>query len=156
MLALTRYPEQRQRWWNDFDGLSRTAVEEIVRWTSPIVYMRRTLTTDVELRGTKMAAGDKVTMWYASANRDESIFADPWMFDVARDPNPHVGYGAGGVHFCLGANLARREINAAFREVHRQAPDIVVTEEPARLLSAFLHGIKRLPVRWTPPQTSQS
>jgi cytochrome P450 len=156
VLALTRYPEQRQRWWNDFDGLSRTAVEEIVRWTSPIVYMRRTLTTDVELRGTKMAAGDKVTMWYASANRDESIFADPWMFDVARDPNPHVGYGAGGVHFCLGANLARREINAAFREVHRQAPDIVVTEEPARLLSAFLHGIKRLPVRWTPPQTSQS
>jgi cytochrome P450 len=156
VLALTRYPEQRQRWWNDFDGLSRTAVEEIVRWTSPVVYMRRTLTTDVELRGTKMAAGDKVTMWYASANRDESIFADPWMFDVARDPNPHVGYGAGGVHFCLGANLARREINAAFREVHRQVPDIVVTEEPARLLSAFLHGIKRLPVRWTPPQTSPS
>ena len=77
--------------------------------------MRRTVTQDTELRGTRMAAGDKVTMWYTSANRDEAKFADPWTFDVRRDPNPHVGYGGGGVHFCLGANLARREIARRLR-----------------------------------------
>jgi methyl-branched lipid omega-hydroxylase len=96
-----------------------------------------------------MAAGDKVAMWYVSANRDETKFADPWMFDVRRDPNPHVGYGGGGVHFCLGANLARREVALLFEELHRQVPDIAATEEPARLRSAFVHGIKRLPVAWT-------
>lgn len=72
----------------------------------PVVYMRRTLTQDIELRGTKMAAGDKVSLWYCSANRDESKFADPWTFDLARNPNPHLGFGGGGAHFCLGANLA--------------------------------------------------
>lgn len=106
VLALSRYPEQRDRWWSDFDGLAPTAVEEIVRWASPVVYMRRTLTQDIELRGTKMAAGDKVSLWYCSANRDESKFADPWTFDLARNPNPHLGFGGGGAHFCLGANLA--------------------------------------------------
>lgn len=93
VLALSRYPEQRDRWWSDFDGLAPTAVEEIVRWASPVVYMRRTLTQDIELRGTKMAAGDKVSLWYCSANRDESKFADPWTFDLARNPNPHLGFG---------------------------------------------------------------
>jgi methyl-branched lipid omega-hydroxylase len=151
LLALTRYPDQRQQWWDDFDGLSRTAVEEIVRWGTPVIYMRRTLTDDVELNGTKMAAGDKVTLWYTSANRDETQFQKPWIFDLTRDPNPHVGYGGGGVHFCLGANLARREITAAFDELHHQIPDIAVTQEPLRLLSPFVHGIKRLPVGWTPP-----
>jgi methyl-branched lipid omega-hydroxylase len=151
VLALSRYPEQREKWWADFDGLSHTAVEEIVRWASPVIYMRRTLTQDIELSGTKMVAGDKVTMWYCSANRDESRFADPWMFDVARDPNPHVGFGGGGAHFCLGANLARREISVMFEELHREIPDIVATEEPARLLSPFIHGIKTLPIAWAPP-----
>ncbi len=150
MLALTRYPDQRQHWWDDFDGVAKTAVEEIVRWASPVIFMRRTLTTDTEMSGTKMAAGDKVTMWYNSANRDEDTFSDPWTFDLRRTPNPHIGYGAGGTHFCLGANLARREITVAFEELHRQIPDIVVTDEPAMLLSAFIHGIKRLPVAWTP------
>jgi cytochrome P450 len=151
VLALTRYPEQREKWWADFDGLSHPAVEEIVRWASPVVYMRRTLMTDVELQGTKLKAGDKASMWYCSANRDEAKFRDPWMFDVARDPNPHVGFGGGGAHFCLGANLARREIAVAFEEVHRRMPDLAATGEPARLLSAFIHGIKQLPVAWTPP-----
>jgi methyl-branched lipid omega-hydroxylase len=150
-LALSRYPEQREKWWSDFDGLAPTAVEEMVRWASPVVYMRRTLTQDVELSGTKMAAGDKVSLWYNSANRDESKFANPWAFDVARDPNPHLGYGGGGAHFCLGANLARREIRVAFDELRREIPDIVATGEPARLLSQFIHGIKSLPVAWTPP-----
>jgi cytochrome P450 len=151
LLALTRYPEQRQTWWTDFDGVSHAAVEEIVRWASPVVYMRRRLTRDFELSGTKMAAGDKATLWYCSANRDESKFADPWTFDVTRNPNPHVGFGGGGAHFCLGANLARREIRVMFEELHREIPDVVATEEPARLLSPFIHGIKTLPIAWTPP-----
>ncbi|KAA8964475.1 cytochrome P450 [Mycobacterium sp.] len=151
LLALTRYPEERDKWWADFNGLSHSAVEEIVRWASPVIYMRRTLLHDVELRGIKLAAGDKVTMWYCSANRDESKFADPWSFDVARNPNPHVGFGGGGAHFCLGANLARREISIMFEELFRAIPDVVATEEPARLLSPFIHGIKTLPIAWTPP-----
>ena len=151
MVALSRYPEQRERWWADFDALAPTAVEEIVRWASPVVYMRRTLTRDVELSGTKMAAGDKATLWYNSANRDESKFANPWLFDLARSPNPHVGFGGGGAHFCLGANLARREIRVVFDELRREIPDIVATDEPARLLSQFIHGIKHLPVGWSPP-----
>ncbi|MGV0836426.1 cytochrome P450 [Mycolicibacterium thermoresistibile] len=148
MLALTRYPEQRRDWWEHYDDVAPTAVEEIVRWASPVAYMRRTVTRDTELSGVKMAAGDKVTLWYGSANRDESKFSDPWRFDVRRHPNPHVGFGGGGVHFCLGANLARREIAVAFDELRRQVPDIEVTEEPDRLHSAFIHGIKRLPVAW--------
>jgi cytochrome P450 len=152
LVALTRYPEQRQIWWSDFDALSHTAVEEVVRWASPVVYMRRTLTRDFEMHGTQMAAGDKATLWYCSANRDETRFAHPWKFDVTRDPNPHVGFGGGGAHFCLGANLARREIRVMFEELHREIPDVVATDEPSRLLSPFIHGIKTLPISWTPPR----
>ncbi|WP_422746532.1 cytochrome P450 [Mycobacterium sp. WMMD1722] len=148
MVALTRYPEQRDLWWNDFDAVAPTAVEEIVRWGSPVIFMRRNLTEDVEMRGVRMKSGAKVSMWYNSANRDERVFDNPWMFDVRRDPNPHIGFGAGGAHFCLGANLARREIRVLYEELHRQVPDIVATGEPAILRSAFIHGIKRLPVGW--------
>ena len=151
VLALTRYPDQRQIWWDDFADTTQTAVEEIVRWASPVIYMRRTVTRDVELSGVTMKEGDKVSMWYASANRDEDKFDNPWLFDVTRNPNHHVGFGGGGTHFCLGANLARREIAVLFEELHNRIPDIAVTEEPAMLLSAFIHGIKRLPVSWTPP-----
>ncbi len=151
VLALTRYPEQRETWWNDFGAHTQSAVEEIVRWASPVVYMRRTATRDVEVSGVQIAQGDKVTMWYASANRDEAHFDNPWLFDVTRAPNHHVGFGGGGTHFCLGANLARREIAVVFEELHNRIPDIAVTEEPAMLLSSFIHGIKRLPVSWTPP-----
>jgi cytochrome P450 len=152
VLALSRYPAEREKWWSNYDALAPTAVEEIVRWASPVVYMRRTLTRDIELGGVKMAEGDKATLWYNSADRDESKFANPWMFDLARDPNPHLGFGGGGAHFCLGANLARREIRVVFDELRREIPDIVAVEEPARLLSQFIHGIKRLPVAWTPPR----
>jgi cytochrome P450 len=150
VLALSRYPEQRDDWWNHYDEVAPTAVEEIVRWASPVSYMRRTVTRDTELSGVTMSEGDKVTLWYGSANRDESKFADPWTFDVRRHPNPHVGFGGGGAHFCLGANLARREITVIFEELHRRIPDLGATEEPDRLQSAFIHGIKRLPVAWTP------
>ncbi|MGE0219657.1 cytochrome P450 [Mycolicibacterium sp.] len=148
VLALSRYPEQRELWWSDFDAVAPTAVEEIVRWASPVAYMRRTTTRDLELSGVQMAAGDKVTLWYGSANRDEAKFADPWTFDVRRHPNPHVGFGGGGAHFCLGANLARREITVAFEELRRRVPDLRASAEPDRLHSAFIHGIKRLPVAW--------
>ena len=148
MVALTRYPDERATWWADFDNVAGTAVEEIVRWGSPVIFMRRNLTEDVELSGVRMKAGDKVSMWYNSANRDESRFADPWRFDVTRNPNPQVGYGGGGAHFCLGANLARREMRMLFRELQRRVPDIAAIEEPAILRSAFIHGIKRLPVAW--------
>ncbi|MFV8051766.1 cytochrome P450 [Mycobacterium sp. 48b] len=149
VLALTRFPEEREKWWSRYEELAPTAVEEIVRWASPVSYMRRTVTQDTVLGGTSLPAGAKVTLWYGSANRDESKFADPWRFDVTRHPNPHLGFGGGGAHFCLGANLARREITVAFEELHRQLPDIVVTEEPDRLQSQFIHGIKRMPVAWS-------
>jgi len=150
VLALSRYPDERRAWWADFNAVAPSAVEEIVRWASPVIYMRRTLTRDYEMAGVPLARGDKVTMWYCSANRDETKFAQPWRFDVRRNPNPQVGFGGGGAHFCLGANLARREINVAFDELRRQIPDVAADEEPARLLSSFIHGIKRLPVTWTP------
>ena len=151
MVALSRYPDARATWWADFDGVAGTAVEEIVRWASPVIFMRRNLKADIEIGGVQMKAGDKISMWYNSANRDETTFANPWLFDVTRNPNPHFGYGGGGAHFCLGANLARREIRVLFEELHNRIPDIMATGEPAILSSAFLHGIKRLPVGWTPP-----
>jgi cytochrome P450 len=112
--------------------------------------MRRTVTRDIEMSGVPLSEGAKVTLWYGSANRDETKFEEPWTFDLRRQPNPHVGFGGGGAHFCLGANLARREITVIFDELHRRIPDITATEEPDRLQSAFIHGIKRLPIAWTP------
>jgi len=150
VLELTRRPDQRDRWWADFEGLAKTAVEEIVRWASPVIYMRRRVMEDTEVGGQSMRAGDKVAMWYASANRDETHFPDPFRFDLARDPNPQIGYGAGGPHFCLGANLARREITMAFRELFDQVPDIHTVAEPEMLHSQFIHGVKRLECEFTP------
>ena len=150
VLALSRFPDERADWWKNYDDVAPTAIEEIVRWASPVSYMRRTVTRDTELSGVQLTEGDKVTLWYGSANRDETKFTDPWTFDLRRQPNPHVGFGGGGAHFCLGANLARREITVIFEELHRRIPDITATEEPDRLQSAFIHGIKRLPVAWTP------
>ena len=124
--------------------MAKTAVEEVVRWASPVIYMRRRVMEDTEIGGQPMKAGEKVAMWYASANRDEAHFPDPYRFDLSRDPNPQVGYGAGGPHFCLGANLARREITLAFRELFEQVPDLHAVGEPDMLLSPFIHGIKRL------------
>jgi methyl-branched lipid omega-hydroxylase len=150
LLALTRHPDQRRRWLDDFDGVSPTAVEEIVRWATPVIHFRRTATRDTVVGGQPIAAGDKVVMFYNSANRDERAFPDTFRFDVTRSPNEHVGFGAGGPHFCLGANLARREIKMMFEEMFRRLPDIEVSGEPAMLQSAFIHGIKRMPCRFTP------
>jgi methyl-branched lipid omega-hydroxylase len=147
--ALTDHPDQRERWWADFDGHAKTAVEEIVRWATPVIHFRRTATADTELSGQKIAAGDKVVLWYNSANRDERVFEDPYRFDITRPLQPaQVGFGAGGPHFCLGANLARREITVMFEEIQRRVPDLRVTGEPAYLQSFFINGIKRLPCAW--------
>jgi methyl-branched lipid omega-hydroxylase len=149
MKAFTDFPEQRERWRDDFARLTSTAVEEIVRWATPVIHFRRTAAVDTVLGGQEIKAGDKVVLWYNSANRDAEKFADPYRFDVAREPNEHVGFGAGGPHFCLGANLARREIAVMFEELFRWLPDMRVSGPPAMLLSAFIHGIKRMPCRYT-------
>ncbi len=148
--VLTDHPDQRQAWIDDFDGLATTAVEEIVRWATPVIHFRRTCTEDTVLSGQEIKAGDKVVLWYNSANRDEDAFDDPYRFDIRRMPNDHVGFGAGGPHFCLGAHLARREIRVMFEELFQRLPDIEVSGEPALLLSSFIHGIKHMPVRYSP------
>jgi cytochrome P450 len=151
LYELTRHPDQRALWWSDFEGHAKTAVEEIVRWATPVIYMRRRATKDTEIGGQRIQADDKVVLWYNSANRDESVFPDPFRFDLTRNPNPQVGFGAGGTHFCLGANLARREIMAAFSELRRQLPDIHATDSPEYVVNPFVNGIKTLPCAWTPP-----
>lgn len=143
-------PDQRDIWKADVEGVTPTAVEEIVRYASPVVWMRRTLTRDYTLSGHEFHEGDKVVMYYGSANRDEAVFADPDRFDVRRDPNPHVGFGGPGPHFCLGAHLARREISLMFGELFRQLPDLEPAGPPEQLNSSFINGIKHLPVRFTP------
>ena len=148
VLALSEHPAERDRWAAD-PGLTRTAVEEIVRWTSPITWMRRTATRDVELSGRSFPAGSKFLLFYGAANRDPDVFPDPHRFDLTRDPNPHVGFGSRGPHFCLGAHLARREIGVAFRAFFDGLPDLEVTGEPVRLQSSFVNGLKRLPARLT-------
>ena len=146
ILALSDHPEQRARWTAD-PSIDKTAVEEIVRWTSPITWMRRTATQDGEVNGHRFTAGDKFLLFYAAANRDPELFADPHVFDLTRDPNPHVGFGGHGPHFCLGAHLARREIAVTFRQLFEQLPDLEIAGEPARLRSSFVNGLKRLPAR---------
>jgi cytochrome P450 len=144
--ALHKFPEQKQRWMANPD-LTKTAIEEIVRYASPVIWMRRTATQDVEVNGHQFKEGDKTILFYNSANRDETVFANPDSFDVARDPNPHWGFGAPGPHFCLGAHLARRELTVGFRKLFEQWPDLEVVSEPDRLKSSFINGIKRMTVR---------
>ena len=148
--ALCDHLEQRALWQADFEKHRETAVEEIVRWASPVIYMRRTTSCDTELGGQALRAGEKVVVYYNSANRDEANFTDPYRFDLTRNPNLHVGYGGPSPHFCLGANLARREIEVFFRELFTRMPDIEMTAEPDMLLSHFINGIKHMPCRFTP------
>lgn len=143
---LTRHPAQRAAWLADIDGVTPTAIEEIVRWASPVIYMRRTLAAPATLGGTELPDGAKVALFYWSANRDPARFTDPDAFDVRRTPNPHLGFGGPGPHFCLGAHLARRQLTALFTELLRRAPRIATTGEPRRLRSMFINGITRLPV----------
>lgn len=146
---LSQNPDQRALFLADIDGVMPTTVEEIVRYASPVVWMRRTLTQDYVLSGHEFHEGDKIIMYYGSANRDEAVFADPDAFNVLRDPNPHVGFGGPGPHFCLGAHLARREITLMFRELYTRLPDIELAGPPVQLRSNFINGVKSLPVSFT-------
>jgi len=153
MQLLHENPDQRASWQRDLGAVTTTAVEEIVRAASPVTFMRRTVTRDLTLSGQNFREGDRVVLFYGAANRDPRVFADPERFDVLRDPNPHVGFGGPGPHFCLGAHLARRELAVVFRQLFTRLPDIEVAGEPVYLRSLsipLVGGVKHLPVRFTP------
>lgn len=150
---LAENPEQRKIWQADVDDVTTSAVDEIVRAASPVVFMRRTLTRDLTLSGHDLREGDKMILFYGAANRDPRVFDDPERFDVRRDPNPHVGFGGPGPHFCLGAHLARRELSVVFRQLFDRLPDLEVAGDPVPLQAMgipLVGGIKHLPVRFTP------
>jgi cholest-4-en-3-one 26-monooxygenase len=148
MLALLDHPDQMQRLRDDPE-LWPTAVEEMLRWGTSIHNFRRTATCDTELRGQSIAEGDKVVMYYMSANRDEDVFDDPMRFDVGRTPNDHVTFGGGGVHYCLGSSLARAQIKAIMRQVVDRLDDFELTGPVRRLRSDFVNGIKEIPLRFS-------
>jgi cytochrome P450 len=140
---LTTNPDVRAHLLADLDGRLPGAVEEVVRLSSPVIYMRRKLTRDFDLNGHRYREGEKVVLYYCSANVDETVFPDPYRFDITRDSNPHLGFGAAGPHFCLGAHLARMEITVLLDELLRRIPGIE-GGEPVRLHSNFINGIKHL------------
>jgi cytochrome P450 len=153
MHLLHQNPDQRAIWQGDLDRVTVDAVEEIVRAASPVTFMRRTATHDLTLSGHDFREGDRLVLFYGAANRDPRVFAEPERFDVLRDPNPHLGFGGPGPHFCLGAHLARRELSVVFRQLFTRLPDIEVAGEPALLQAAgvpLVGGVKHLPVRFTP------
>jgi len=148
MHAFLENPDQYDLLVADPPARIEQATEEILRWASPVMYFRRNATRDFELRGETIRAGDKVSLWYISANRDEEVFEEPFRFDITRDPNPHIAFGGGGPHFCLGAQLARLEIRVLFEELATRTPRVEALGPAERLRSNFIGGIKHLPVRF--------
>lgn len=147
LIALLEHPDQARLLRERFDELGASATEEMLRWATPVHHFRRTARVDTELDGTRIRAGDKVTTWFTSGNRDESVFERPDRFDVARAPNRHMTFGPGGVHHCLGAHLARMEIRITFEDLLAREVELQLAGPPERLRSNFFNGIKRLPVR---------
>ena len=147
--AFSRFPDQKALLIEDVPGRIDTAVEEVLRWSSPLLHMRRTATQDVTVNGSDIKAGDKVVLWYISGNRDEAVFTDPFTFDILRNPNPHVAFGGGGPHFCLGAALARTMLRSLLTEVYTRIPDISAPEPDFQIVN-FINGINSLPATWTP------
>ncbi len=157
MLGFFDFPDQWEKFLSDPDRYMDTAVDEIVRWATPVMFFRRQALCDYQLGDTKISAGDKVILWYVAADRDPRVFDDPWQFDIERRPNEHLGFGGGGPHYCLGANLAKMEIRLMFRELARRMPDIrpgthpsFSVGHPRYLRSNFIAGVKTLPVTFTP------
>jgi cytochrome P450 len=142
--ALTEFPDERRYLLDDLPARMPVAVEEFIRWATAVMTFRRTATHDTELGGQAIVEGDKVVMFYSSANRDEEAFDDPGRFDVRRDPNHHLGFGGGGPHYCLGASLARTQLRSIFAELLTRLPDIEAGE-PELLAGSFINGIKRMP-----------
>ena len=153
MYALTQHPDQWDKLKAD-PSLIPTAADEIVRWVSPVNLFRRTPMQDVEIGGVQIKKGEKVVIYYSSANRDESVFDTPDVFDISREPNPHVGFGGGGPHFCLGRHLAKLEIECIFRSLITQCERVELVAEPRRLRSNFINGIKEMTVRFIPAVAS--
>jgi cytochrome P450 len=143
-------PDEMRRLQADVDGLTATAVEEMLRYTSPVSHFKRTVMADTELRGQALQAGDRVIVFYGSANRDEDMFADPVRFDVGRNPNPHMAFGGGGPHLCLGMHVARIEIAQMLRELITRIPDLHSAGPIERMHSSFIAGITSMPVAFTP------
>lgn len=150
MQLLFEHPDQRARLAADLDGLMGSAIEEMLRYTTPVIYFRRTLTEDTEIRDVSMRAGDKVVMLYGSANRDEEVFENADRFDVGRTPNPHMAFGGGGPHLCLGMHVARIEIDAMFRQILTRMPDLRPAGERHLMASNFIAGVHSMPVQWSP------
>jgi cytochrome P450 len=157
LLILSAHPEQRDRLLANYDEMAPTAVEEILRYASPVIHFRRTVTrdgvtlTDAQGQVTHtFNAGDKVVVWYPAANRDPAVFDEPERFDIARKPNNHIAFGGPGPHYCLGAHLARLELNVAFKMLYARYPDIAAAGEPVMLRSNFVNGIKHLEATYTP------
>jgi cholest-4-en-3-one 26-monooxygenase len=150
MNAFLEHPDQWALYRSDPEAHQAGATEEVLRWASPVMFFRRNVTRDVQLGDRSLHEGDKVTLWYISGNRDEGVFDDPFRFDITRSPNPHIAFGGGGPHFCLGAQLARMEIHVLFEELARRVDHVEGLGEPSRLRSNFIGGIKHLPVRYHP------
>jgi cytochrome P450 len=154
MLALMEHPEQKRRVIEN-PSLMPSAVEEMLRWVTPLIYFRRTATKDVELRGKQIKENDKVVMFYPSANRDEDVFNDPYTFDVSRTPNDHLAFGI-GQHWCLGANLARLEIKVMFEELMARMPDLELAGPVRRMRSNVVTAYMSMPVRYTPERMARA
>jgi cytochrome P450 len=155
MHALFSHPEQLALFGAHTDKILPTAVDELLRWVSPVIHMRRTATRDTVLHGQAIAEGDKVVMYYGAANRDPACVQDPDRFDLTRTVNPHVAFGGGGPHFCLGSHLARLEITALLREILTRLPDLKLAGEPRWMQSNFIFGPTTLPVSFTPGKRSR-
>jgi cholest-4-en-3-one 26-monooxygenase len=150
MWALMDNPQQYKELATNLDTMLDRAIEEILRWATPVYHFRRTATADLVLGGKDIKKDDKVVIWHTSANRDEAVFDEPFTFDINRWPNEHIAFGGGGAHFCLGANLARMELKLIFREILERIPDMQMTAAPSMLRSNFIGGVKHLPVSYTP------
>ncbi|HUP98839.1 MAG TPA: cytochrome P450 [Aeromicrobium sp.] len=144
MKALNDHPEQKALLLANYDDAIPAAIEEFVRWATPVMTFRRTAKVDAEIAGVEIARGEKVVMLYSSANRDERVFTDPWTFDIGRQPNPHVAFGGGGPHFCLGNHVARMQLRALFHELLTRVPTLELGE-PEFVTGHFTNAIKRMP-----------
>jgi cytochrome P450 len=149
MLAFEQFPEQKALLLSDIEKYLDGAVDEVLRWSSVILHMRRQVMEDYEIGGKTLKKGDKLALFYCSGNRDEDIFENPMEFDITRSPNRHITFGGGGPHFCLGSVLGKQMLKHAIREVYTRMPDLKIGE-PEYLASSFMHGVKHLPATWSP------
>jgi len=156
MVEFARHRDAVERWKSSYDRLAPTAIEEILRWATPVMNFRRVAVEDTELAGRRISRGDNIVVWYISGNRDERVFEHPWRFDLERDPNPHVAFGGGGSHFCLGHALARSELTILFREVFQRLPDIELSDDPVPYTNPFVETFEVVPVSFTAVEPADS